>query len=142
MLSRFRCVQLFATLRTVISQTPLSMGFFRQEHWSGVPWPPPWVFPTQGALMSPALTGGFFTPSTTWEATKLMCMLSCIQLFANLWTVAFQAPVSVGFSRQEHWSGLPCPAPADLPAPGIEPPPPGAPALQTFLYHRATGEAQ
>ena len=53
--------------------------------------------------------------------------LSCIQLFATPWTVACQAPLSVGFSRQEYWSGLPFPSPGDLPNPGIEP---GSPALQ------------
>ena len=40
---------------------------------------------------------------------------------ATLWTVAHQAPLSVGFSRQEYWSGLPLPSPGDLPHPGIEP---------------------
>ena len=40
---------------------------------------------------------------------------------AVLWTVALQAPLSVGFFRQEHWSRLPCPPPRDLPDPGIEP---------------------
>ena len=39
----------------------------------------------------------------------------------NLWTVAHQAPLSMGFSRQEYWSGLPCPPPGDLPDPGIKP---------------------
>ena len=51
------------------------------------------------------------------------CVLShfsCVRLFVTLWTVACQAPVSVGFSRQEYWSGLPCPPPGDLPDPGIE----------------------
>ena len=43
------------------------------------------------------------------------------------WTVACQTPLSMGFSRQEYWSGLPFPSPGDLPDPGIEP---GAPALQ------------
>ena len=43
-----------------------------------------------------------------------------VPLFATLWTVARQAPLSMGFSRQEYWSGLPCPAPGDLPDPGIE----------------------
>ena len=42
------------------------------------------------------------------------------------WTVAYQAPLSLGFSRQEYWSGLPLPSPGDLPNPGIEP---GSPAL-------------
>ena len=47
---------------------------------------------------------------------------------ATAWTVAYQAPPSMGFSRQEYWSGLPFPSPGDLPNPGIEP---GSPALQT-----------
>ena len=47
-------------------------------------------------------------------------MLSKIQLFATLWTVDHQSPLSMGFSRQEYWSGLPSP-PGDLPDPGIEP---------------------
>ena len=51
-------------------------------------------------------------------------LLSCfsrVRLFATLWTVARQAPLSMGFSRQEHWSGLPCPSAGDFPEPGIEP---------------------
>ena len=48
-------------------------------------------------------------------------LLSCVQLFSTLWTVAHQAPLSMGFSRQEYWSGLPFPSPGDLPNPGIEP---------------------
>ena len=47
--------------------------------------------------------------------------LQCVQLFATLWTVAHQAPLSIGFSRQEYWSGLPVPSPGDLPDPGTEP---------------------
>ena len=48
-------------------------------------------------------------------------MLSCFScVFATLWTVAHQAPLSIGFSRQEYWSGLPYPPPGDLPDPGIE----------------------
>ena len=53
--------------------------------------------------------------------------LSRVRLFATPWTVAYQAPPSMGFSRQEHWSGLPFPSPGDLPKPGIKP---GSPALQ------------
>ena len=41
--------------------------------------------------------------------------------FATPWTAAYQAPLSMGFSRQEYWSGLPFPSPVDLPDPGIEP---------------------
>ena len=48
-------------------------------------------------------------------------LLSRVQLFATPWTVAYQAPPSVGFSRQECWSGLPFPSPGDLPNPGTEP---------------------
>ena len=50
-----------------------------------------------------------------------VCMLSHVQLFATPWTVADQAPLSMGFPRQEYWSGLPFPSPGDLPDPGIEP---------------------
>ena len=48
----------------------------------------------------------------------------------NPWTVACQAPLSMGFSRQEYWSGVPCPSPGDLPNPGIEPLCPVSLALQ------------
>ena len=50
--------------------------------------------------------------------------LSCGLLFATPWTVAYQAPPSMGFSRQKYWSGLPFPTPGDLPDPGIKPGPP------------------
>ena len=50
-----------------------------------------------------------------------MNSLSHVQLFATPWTVAHQAPLSLEFSRQEYWSGLPFPSPGDLPDPGIEP---------------------
>ena len=53
-----------------------------------------------------------------WSEVK---SLSRVQLFAMPWTVAYQAPPSMGFSRQEYWSGLPFPSPGDLPDPGIEP---------------------
>ena len=53
--------------------------------------------------------------------------LSRVRLFATPWTVAYQAPPFMGFSRQEYWSGLPFPSPGDLPDPGIEP---RSPALQ------------
>ena len=51
-----------------------------------------------------------------------VCMLSCfnkVQLFATIWAVACQASLSMGFSRQEYWSGLPCPPPGDLPTQGL-----------------------
>ena len=55
---------------------------------------------------------------------------SCLTLVTP-WTVACQAPLSMGFSRQEYWSGLPFPSPGDLPDPGIEP---ASPALQADSY--------
>ena len=50
-----------------------------------------------------------------------MKSLSHVRLFVTSWTLAYQAPPSMGFSRQEYWSGLPFPSPGDLPDPGIEP---------------------
>ena len=49
------------------------------------------------------------------------CVLSHVRLFATPWTTAQQAPLSIGFPRQEYWSGLPFSTPGDLPDPGIEP---------------------
>ena len=51
----------------------------------------------------------------------LLSRFSRVRLFATPWTVAYQAPLSMGFSRSEYWSGLPFPSPGDLPDPGIEP---------------------
>ena len=62
-----------------------------------------------------------------------VCVLSHfsrVRLFATLWTIASQAPLSMGFSRQEYWSGLPCPLPGDLPHPGIKPTSPASLAFQ------------
>ena len=54
---------------------------------------------------------------------------SCVCLFETPWTVAHQAPPSMGFPKQEYWSGLPFPPPGDLPNPGIKPISPVSPAL-------------
>ena len=51
----------------------------------------------------------------------MLSRFSHVQLFVTLWTVAHQVPLSMGFSRQEYWSGLPSASPGDLPDPGIEP---------------------
>ena len=59
----------------------------------------------------------------------LVCMLSHVQLFVNPWTVACQAPLSMKFSRQNYWSGLPFPSPGDLPDSGIKPASLASPAL-------------
>ena len=72
--SCFRRVRLSATPWTVACQAPLSLGFSRQEYWSGLLCPPPGDFSDPGiepaSLVSPALKGGFFTTSTTWEAPR------------------------------------------------------------------------
>ena len=60
----------------------------------------------------------------------MLSHFSCVRLFVTLWTVAHQDPLSMGFSRQEYWSGLPCPSSGDLPDPGIEPASLMSPALQ------------
>ena len=74
MLSHFSSVWLFASLWNVAHQAPLSMRFSRQEYWSGLSCPLPGDLPYLGmeptSLMSPALAGGFFTTSATWEAPK------------------------------------------------------------------------
>ena len=54
------------------------------------------------------------------RACCVLSHFSCVQLFATPWIIAHQAPLSMWFSRQEYWSGLPCPFPGDLPDPGIE----------------------
>ena len=126
-------VRLFVTPWTVAYQVSLSMGFSRQEHWSGLP------FPSSGDLWIQGLNPGLphckqmlyhlshqgsLIALWTSEPVKL---LSCVRLFAIPWSVAYQAPPSMEFSRQEYWSGLPFPSPGELPDPGIEP---RSPALQ------------
>ena len=58
-------------------------------------------------------------PTLQWRVRA--SHLGRVRLFATLWTVACQAPLFMGFSRKEYWSGLPCPPPGDLPNPGIGP---------------------
>ena len=76
MLSHFSCVQLFVTLQTIACQDPLSMGFSRQEYWSGLPWPPPGDLPElriePEALTSAAMASRFFTTSATWAAFSFL----------------------------------------------------------------------
>ena len=125
---------------TVAREAPPSMGFSRQEYWSGLPFPPPVDLPDPGieplSLTSPAMVREralSHTYSTRQTSTKLyrnrvinffMCILSHFShawLFAILWTEACHAPLSMGFSRQEYWSGLPFPPPGHLSSPGMEP---------------------
>ena len=92
-------------------QAPLFMGFSRQECWSGLP------FPSPGDLPNPEIEPG----SPTLQADSLLSELSGkllllllsrfshVRLCATSYTEAHQAPLSLGFSRQQCWSGLPCP---------------------------------
>ena len=110
-------VQVFATIWSTAYQAPLSIGFSRQEYWSGLPFLPPGDLPNPGiepkSLTPPVLAGRFFTTSATWKVLHYIMKvkvksLSCVRLFATSWTLAYQAPLSMGFFRQEYWSGLPC----------------------------------
>ena len=108
------------------------MGFSTREYWSGLPCPPPWDLPVPWikpvSVTSSALAGRFFTTSANWEAHFIVTqLLSCVRLFVTPWTVTCQAPLSMGFCRQENQSGLPCPPPGNLLNPGIKP---RSPALQ------------
>ena len=135
---------------SVAHQLPLSMEFSRQEYWSGLPFsslgdlPNPGIEPQSPALQVDSLLSepsgklklfSILTPNTIcWFPYYLHdlsiwchmheCVLShfsYVQLFVTLWTRAPQVPLSMGFSRQEYWSGLPCPPPRDLHNPGIKP---------------------
>ena len=81
-----------------------------------------------------------FTASPTEKTVCLsdcVCVISsfsCVRLFATPWTIARQVPLSMGFSKQEYWSELPCHPPGVLPDPGIESVSPASPALQAILY--------
>ena len=88
LLSRFNHVWLLATPWTAAHQAPPSLGFSRQEHWSGLPFPSP-----------------------VHESEVKVKSLSRVWLLATPWTAAYQAPPSMGFARQEYWSGLPLPSP-------------------------------
>ena len=85
LLSHFSRVWLCATPKTAAHQAPPSLGFSRQEHWSGLPLPPP-----------------------MHETEKWKWKWSCVRLSGTPWTAARQAPPSMGFSRQEYWSGCHC----------------------------------
>ena len=72
------------------------------------------------------------SPGCSLEKKVKVKSLSRVRLFATPWTVAYQAPLSMGFSRQECWSGLPFPSPGDLPDPGSNL---GLPQCRQTLYH-------
>ena len=83
--------------------------------------------PVPGILQTRILEWVAISFFNVWKWKVKVKSLSCVWLLAIPWTAAYQAPPSMGFSRQEYWSVLPFPSPGDLPNPGIEP---GSPALQ------------
>ena len=90
-LSCFSCVRLFVTLWAVGCRAPLSMGFSRQGHWSGLPCPSPGYLPNPGvepeSLMPSALTGGFFTTNAAWEGNKGYLRGRCLSGCCGGWGV-------------------------------------------------------
>ena len=111
----------------------LSMEFSRQKYWSRYPLPSPGNLLNLGIEpKSPALQADFILSEPPGKPQYIVCTVLCsfasiVRLSVTLWTVAHQTLQSMGFSRQEYWSGLPCPPPGELPDPGIEP---MSPALQ------------
>ena len=95
-LNQFACVlrhSVIATPWTIAYQVPLSMGFFRKEYWSGLPFSSPGHLPDPGikpaTLMSPALAGGFFTTSATWEAPSAMSNSALVEGAEGDWPVSY-----------------------------------------------------
>ena len=78
-----------------------------------------------------SLLFNLYTWSAHWRVCSSQEGFSRVRRFVTPWTVAHQAPLSMGFSRQEYWSGLPCPPPGDLPEPGITFLPKPSAALQS-----------
>ena len=68
----------------------------------------------------------------------MLSLFSCVQLFETLWTVAHQSPLSMGFSSQEYWSGLPCPPSGDPPNLGMQPPSLMTPAMAGGFFTTRT----
>ena len=115
-----------------------------------LPWPVHTLGNTLLAFALPFCTPSWnlpVTPGISWLPTfefqypmMKVKLLSCVSLFATPWTVVYQAPPSMEFSRQEYWSALPFPSPGDLPDSGMEP---GSPALEAeVLIIWVTREAQ
>ena len=114
--------QLFATPSSVAHQAPLPVGFPRQEYWSGLPLPSPGESSRpmdQTCISSVSCLGRqilyhWATREALYKVILLLLLLSrfsCVWLCATPQTAAHQAPLSLGFSRQEYWSGLPFPSP-------------------------------
>ena len=136
LLSHFSRVRLCATPRTAAYQASLSMGFSRQEHWNGLPFPSPmherekwkWShsvvsdssdpmdcslpgFSIHGILQARTLEWVAISFCNAWKWKEKVKSLSRVWLLGTPWTAAYQAPPSMGFARQEYWSGVPLPSP-------------------------------
>ena len=133
------------TTWTAAQQAPLPMRFSRQGYWSGLPFPSPGDLPNPGIEpRSPALQADSSPTELQgkqkgkrgdhrFKLTRLKVKsLSHVRLFAITWTAAQQAPLSVGFSRQEYRKGLPLPFLRDLPNPRIKT---GLLHCRQILYH-------
>ena len=128
--SFIKSVQLFVTPWTVVCLAPLSMEFSREEYWSGLPFPSPGLFPTQGLNLGLLqcrqnlyhLNHQGITP-TLFQCRGPMdrCACSVVADSATPWAIARQAPLSMGLSRQEYWSGLPFPSPGNFLTQGWNP---------------------
>ena len=81
------------------------------------------------SLQEKKLKGGAVVSVVLVKVLLLLSHFSHVRLFMTMWTIALQAPLLMGFSRQEYWSGLPCPPPGHLPDPGMEHVPLISPAL-------------
>ena len=127
-------VRPFETPWIVARWAPLSMKHPRQEYWSGFPFPYPGDLPDEGS--NPCLlhqqVGSFTTEPPGKPREKRKCyLLSHVWLFVTPWVVAHQAPLSMGFSMQKYWNGLPLLSPWDPAEPGIKA---GFPALQADSF--------
>ena len=100
-------------------------------------------------ILHPILINNNYLESLSYLVAPFYLLVGCVvlslfshvQLVVTLWTVAFQASLSMGFSRQEYWSELPCPPPGDLPEAGIEPASTASPALaDRFITTSTTWE--
>ena len=111
------------------------MEFARPEYWSGLPFPSPGDLPNPGIKPGSSELQVDSLPAKPSESESEVVQ-SCPTL-CDPCTVAHQAPPSMGFSRQEHWSGLPFPSPGDLPDPGTEP---RSPTLQADTLTSAPPE--
>ena len=117
LLSHFSLVWLCTTLWTAARQASLSMESCRQEYWSVLPCTPPGDLPDSGiepksiALQADSLPLSYQGSPIYTLLLLLLSYFSRVWLLATPWTAAYQAPLSMGFSRQEYWSGVPLPSP-------------------------------